>query len=709
MAVVAPIWGQPLATTLAGLDEDSLLPLRLSLKDPVRRLDPATLSQFSVAVGQGQSRNLAEVLPPLMADQRRFAAQLDQVPAGVLLDRPEISEEILEFGDSFAILRRTRVNVVRPLELAKVSQEYARFLGQPKTGPVKLEPDSQAGFDRYLAHEVPRLSSQHPLRQAAQRGPEALLQAVVSGQGDFEIIDTYLIPRQTPMVKEGQILHPVLQGGVFDSTRTQAPRRLLFMPALGPSLATLVPLPARPEIVIPAGPQPMERLSGKHVSHVDFLTGFTRAGSWQFERRWNYPSGFFRMSLGMSYGLGLRVPLRITAETTPSEIEIRDREDRPVSMVTQISARTQDASTEFYRKLGLPERLLFDGQEAVLESSFYYGYKLNALWTDVIHQRRRDLGFDYSQNLAPPFADSNPSVRLAIPAALTQTEIRTAALRGYAQAAVRMDGKGTIEVNQEGLWNGRGLQRSHLTFSQLTPQQVVLQLPALVAQVGQQVQARYGFRLFDPAYRVDLTLTPEVRLGLEADFRVWSRNFRTDWMALNGLRVQLGELELGRHAGTPHEYRYEGGRKNFLATTRAGSSVADGPAQGSRLALRSLANGRYVRAGLDRLGHLGAASQQRRGWETFELERLGGDRVALRSGQNRLWVRAGGGQESYLMATSTRVDRWETFHLLALGQGRYALRSAQSQLYVGVRPDGLLNASSSTIQDAQIFQLELLP
>lgn len=690
------------------LDEESLLPLISKRPGSLSRVDPRTYSQLQVQLGEQDSRTLAEILPALTANQRNFESQLNRAAAGVLFEKPQVSEEVLERPDSFVVVRRTHLEVARPQELARVSEDYANFLGHPEALPVKLEGPAQAEFERYLKDEIPKLPLQHPLRKALAQSPQALLQAILSGQGDFEVTDTFLIPRKHLSVQQGKWNHPIFRDGSFDRTSSRPSAHPLFLPALGSEEMRLVPLEAQPQIVIPPGPQAMERQSGAHFSHINFLTGFTRGSSWEWERRWDYPSGFFRMSLGMSYGLGLRVPLRIETETKPTQIEIRDREDRAINVLTKVSARTFDAPSDFYRRLGLPEPLIFDGREAVLESNFYYGYKLRALWTDVLHQRRQDLGFDYSQNLAAPFGDSNPRVRLAIPPDLTRTTIDAGVLRGYAQAALRLDGRGSIAVSHESLWNEQTNQRQRLTFRQPEAQTLVARLPALAARLGQQVQARFGFRFFDPTYRVDLTLTPEVRLGLRANFKVWSRSFNTDWMALQALRVGLGEIELNRHSGTPSEFRYQGGIKSFLAQVRGSSTpTLNLPAQGSRLALVSLATGKYVRAGLGEDGHLGAVAHQRRSWETFELERLGEDRVALRNVQNGRWVRAGVGSNTLLAAVSQQIGGWETFHLISLGQGRYALRSAQNQRYVGVGADGNLQATSLSLESSQTFTLVL--
>jgi hypothetical protein len=310
--------------------------------------------------------------------------------------------------------------------------------------------------------------------------------------------------------------------------------------------------------------------------------------------------------------------------------------------------------------------------------------------------RYREIGFDYSQNVAPPFAKSG-AVRLAIPASLTRTELDLSAIKGYAQAALSLNGASEVRIDHEGIVDGEPVAPHTVVFRDGEPQDVGIRIPALRENGAQ----RFGFRLSNPSYRIDLTMTPEVRLGLRVGYSGFSRSFNTDWIPLNAARVHLGSVSFGRHAGTRRQFSWNDGQKQF---TRLEGPVARDEirgalrirstqgnrflvldngreallkAQGEReadaeifdirvledhqVALRCRRTGKWVRAGLTEDCWLGAASERVSDWEKFELIPLTGNRFAIRCVRNGKYVRAGLGRESQLGATSNRRDVWETF------------------------------------------------
>lgn len=86
--------------------------------------------------------------------------------------------------------------------------------------------------------------------------------------------------------------------------------------------------------------------------------------------------------------------------------------------------------------------------------------------------------------------------------------------------------------------------------------------------------------------------------------------------------------------------------------------------EGNRIALRDVASGSFVRAGVGQGTFLATGSPHIRGWETFEVIDLRGRSVALRSVQNGKFVRAGVGRGSQLAAVSDRIAGWETFRIV---------------------------------------------
>jgi transcription initiation factor IIF auxiliary subunit len=125
------------------------------------------------------------------------------------------------------------------------------------------------------------------------------------------------------------------------------------------------------------------------------------------------------------------------------------------------------------------------------------------------------------------------------------------------------------------------------------------------------------------------------------------------------------------------------------------------------IALRSVPEGMYVRAGVGGESYLAAASERVRNWEIFRMIRLEENMVALQSAQNRKFVRAGVGDESFLAAVSNNIESWETFRLYQLEGHMIALQSVQSGAFVraGVGERSNLAAASSHIDMWEMFDV----
>lgn len=93
----------------------------------------------------------------------------------------------------------------------------------------------------------------------------------------------------------------------------------------------------------------------------------------------------------------------------------------------------------------------------------------------------------------------------------------------------------------------------------------------------------------------------------------------------------------------------------------------------SKIALRAF-NGKYVCAELDHGAYLVANRDWIRGWETFEMRTVafppiggGHPQIALRCVANDRWVCAEMGDGAKLIANRTSVHDWESFYLIHLG------------------------------------------
>ena len=125
------------------------------------------------------------------------------------------------------------------------------------------------------------------------------------------------------------------------------------------------------------------------------------------------------------------------------------------------------------------------------------------------------------------------------------------------------------------------------------------------------------------------------------------------------------------------------------------------------VALKSVQNCKYVRAGMGKESYLAAFSRGVGIWEKFKLINFGNGVYALRSLKSGKYVRTGIGNKSYLAANSDKVEAWERFHLVSLGGGQFALQSLQNKRYVraGMGKESYLAAYNNHIYGWEKFFL----
>lgn len=706
----------PLGTFAARLDDDSLAVRHVALRAPLRTLGAEALRGRTVVVGERETEDLQAVATRVFAENAGFEREA-QNSGAALQRRPDVAVQALELPDSVMLMRSTRVVVRDPSALARGSAAFRTFLGERGPLPIRrdaLSAESRAGLDRFMAGEVATLPPDDPIAIAARQGPDAVLRAIAEGRGEFEVIDTIVLPTRPLPVVDGRVQHLLMRDGLMLHGQFVGSESALLR-ALGAGIGRRAQPPAAPRDL---REQATIDADGRHRFSQGFLAGFTRGLAWEWEKRWRYTSGFFRISLGASFGFGVRIPIELSGQLEPAHIRRRDARDRDDVVRLNATARTLDADAAFYRRAGLDDDLVRRGHEFVLEARFYYGLKFRVFWHDWVHIRRREIGFDFSDDFTPPLSGPERNlVRLEIPASLTNTRLDLGVLRGEAQAGIGLQGRGRVGFDYEALWGDQVRRRQRLEFYRAEAQTIAETLPALPAgRVGDSVRQRFGFRIADPEYRLNLSLVPQLRVGVRVGVDGFSRSFSTGWISLNQFRVDLGTVSFERHAGTDGDYRFAGGIKEFEHIDAApGADTSTGPADaqagltpvGNVIALRSAQNGRFVRGGMGREAGLAAVSERVAAWETFEVVDAGQGRIALRARGNRRFVRAGVGDDSLLAATSERLGAWETFRLERTSDGRYALRALGNNRLVraGFGRDTRLAASSRRIEAWETFEL----
>ena len=692
------------------LGEESLLGESLARQQrPVRRLAVGELSAKRVKLGDVSEITLQEVSASLGKHTAGLRDAVKRLDRAALFGAPKSDEEVVELDDAFVLVHATGIVVEEPRRVAAGVPDFAVFLGRGVGATLteeKLRPESRRGFEEFVKKELPALPEGHPLARAAKRGRAELLKAIGEGQGSFEVVDTFVVPKAPLPVVNGRLMRPRADGGVFSFRRLEPFGDFL------PDRAETSPPPEPPV------EKPFEIKLGKAGFRTTFLTGFTKGSSrrgscWHWERRWNFPSGFARITLGASYGIGLRVPVRVSGEVGPAMVVVKDPADRPFDLVASVRAEPVNGNAEFYSSTRLPDSQVFDGKEAVIRFEFLYGYRFRALWTNLLYKRWTTIGFNYDRDFTPPFADPDAKVHLPIPPELTHTRFDAGVVSGYAQAGIALSGDSSLSLTATADIQGRSLPAKKLTFTDNRAREARFTLPALRVPEGQDgVMADYHLRLKDPVYKLDVSATPEVRVAVTLGVDDFSRTISTGWMSLDALRIHLGRLSLGHHDDTRAEYVVNAGKKTF-ARMHSDTPLSETPVPaaslrpGRRVHLRSVVNQRWVRAGVGESSKLAATSDAARGWETFEIHELGGGRVALRSVQSGRIVRGGISAQTLLGAVSRAAGLWETFEMLPRSGGRVAFRCAANGKYVraGVTDECLLAAVSERVGAWETFEL----
>jgi hypothetical protein len=700
--VAALLLGSPVHAE-PGDDDPDLQSLQITRTGSATPVAVERLSQHMVDLGDA-STSVADLATRVFRDNASFLRQAEAAPNAAVFGRPSVQTTAMELPDSYVLTQTTTVVVDDPDALARSSAAFRAFRPEPGDTPSysELPQEARDGIDRLWA-QTTSMPEGHPLREAGELGRQELVEAVYQGAGQFEVEDTFTVAKAAPAGSDVN-RHVVRNDGLVDYGVAAPPLQWQPLPLLQlPRLPAPAPAPAEAPV-----PAPAVTRGGRHEFTAKFLTGFTRGRSWDWQRRWNFPSGFFRLSLGASYGLGLRVPVQVTGSLSPTRIRRSAGVDSQDPIELTLNAQPLDADAAYYSATGLPQEKLFDGREFVLNAQVYYGLRLRALFMNIAYVPRTTFGVDLNQNWRPPFGDyhgtDEGTPTFTIPTSATHTEFNPLpGLSGWAQFGINVHGTGRTLITQQPVIDGERRSGRRLEFGNTSDRNRTFLLPALRPDVGDSERVQYGFRLSDPRYVADLSLIPMLRVGVTAGYRSFSRTFRTDWISMPSAEVRLGNLSLARHDGTTAEHVAQPGNKRFARTRGDAGTDRAVPAV---LALRA-PNDRYIRAGLTAQTYLGPSSRRMGGWERFEahVARIGNWRTnpkfTLRSLQNGRYVRAGVSQQSRLAAVSERVSPdWEWFRRVELAGGRWALKSAHSNRYVVLGRHGYLQATGRDLDDA---------
>lgn len=667
-------------------DDDSVIFKKLTSQTPLKKggENSDILNQKIVLANKTQV-SLGHVSKKIFKDQNLFIADMKKIsiPSGILAREPQTNTEVYEYNDSFVMVKSTSIVVSKPAELAATSPIFKNFLKThlPKNKLVvklsSLNAEGQAGLDDYIANKIPNLPDNDPLKIAHRQGKEALLQAMADGQGEFEVIESVMIPK---------VIQPVTDSDVNSAGSESLDQAME---------ARLVETPTIKE-------------EGKFSFHTQFMAGFSKGAGFHWEKRWNFPSGFFRLTVGASYGIGFRIPIDVQGEVSPTEITVRGDDDGSRAMTTKIKTEIKDADANFYKEVGVPHDLIFDGHEAVLKVEFGYGYRFRALWQNIKYKRFSSIGYKCEEDFKNVHGLNFDDIHIPIPLEVTRSEIDLGVLGGYVQVGLKLSGEGEIAFDYQPFMGSKSFDEKTLHFTNTHYVSTISSLPALTGNADKR-EEKYGFTLSNPKYKLDFTITPELKFAVWVDFDWVSHTFDTDWFGI--VDIPLGSITFDRHKGTRKEYKFADGIKKFEKLEDYTGNVGD------LVALQSIVSKSYVRAavqsngayGVDCDSLLAASEGDINTWETFKLTKLGSNKVSLEALNSGKYVRAGISEYSFLGAMSDRASTWETFEMTDLGGNQIALKAINNKKYVragiGQHGESLLGAQSNHRSTWETFKL----
>jgi hypothetical protein len=406
---------------VAATEEDDLLTARLAVSAPAQRTSIAELGNRTIQTGDSTTQSVGAIVVESFAEQQTFQERMNKaelIDANALVALPEIDDEVLVFDDVFVIRRSTTIIVRDPERIAQESELFRNYIGeraaqaQRLAAPAEaLDDEELAGMRDFIANGVDSLHPDDPIRAAAASGEAALLDAIENGLGELTIEDTLIVPRVAG-VRQAELRLPTVRNGLLDLSNPEPVQdvslRGMVVPPAPPArqqaAIAAVPATAAPPARAPQQLEPLAQSSGREEITAEFLLGVTSAGNFQWERKWSYTSGFFRLTLGAGFAFGYRIPVVAESVIEPTYGLLQDYTDKQTVFGTRSSVRTVNGNSAFYQRAGLPANQIKGGDELLFEANVGWGYKFRAFWKTIAQRPYTSIGVSYSQSFRPPQA-----------------------------------------------------------------------------------------------------------------------------------------------------------------------------------------------------------------------------------------------------------------------------------------------------------------
>ena len=554
VSLLSPSWAR------AGVAKSDV-ELAIAGRTVVQRGSVAAKGKAKVPLGKSTT-TVTDVARLAFVEQDKFTSEAKR-GRKALLNEPVVVDEFVELADATIVSRTTKMIVTDPVALRKASPTFAKLrsgnAGKMTVG--ELPAAQRDGFARLKA-EILTYPDDHPLKQAAKKNDQALLDAIGAGFGEFAVTTTMEFPkkqRETQHVGSFQSAFPSTVGGTSDTRRTWT---------------------APPAAAIEA--------SGTCTHDVQFMAGYLKVYDWKWTSRFDIPGGYFRFHAHAWFDFGIRIPIELHVEQTPNKLHGTGGErDIPANYAVSLTATTLDAGSDFYTGVGLKTADVHEGNEVFLSTGVELTMTVVVQETEVFQQTiPANAGFNWGQNFQPPFGNCGSACgpEFWIPATATHTVFDLGIVTGSAQAGFRLAGDGTINVDYEALANGAPIEswtdtnkatrtsKATLAFqSKAKALKRTSEVAALKAQGDTPIS--YGYRLSNPRYTWDLELVPGIKGTVAVKFWPIKETIVIGPFWLDVLALKLGTLAFAPYPGAQSIAESSHGTKSWSLGTVSGKGA----------------------------------------------------------------------------------------------------------------------------------------
>lgn len=531
----------------------------------VKRGNFAQLKNHRIPVGSRRTIDVGSAAARLFEDHLTFVGGIAKARAALLHD-PRIEDEVVELEGPTVLTTSVSMTVVDPAALRRASPEFRRSRSGKGAGMKVGDLDAQgrADFNAYKK-KVAGFADDHPLKKAAAKGDQDLLDAMAGGQGDVRVTTTIVIPKESLRYDDaGKVVAPKSED---DGTFGYGGQTTGKFKDRGGDL-----LPAKEAAQI-VGPKTTETKKASFTS--EFLLGDTDGESWTWSRRWDIPTGYFKVSAKAWYSYGMRIPIEIDATTEPAKIVTTGGRDVDSEYSVTLSARTLGAGSSFYEGVGLAKDKVHDGAELVLEAGFQVTFELKVLGIKFpTTSIPKDDAFHFNQDFKPPFGDSS-GFEVWIDPKLTHTQVSLLGIViGSVKAGVKVTGEGTVRVDYTALYGNDEIKSwapgakndakktNTLTFTKSGEERTMkAEAPALEREGASK---EFGYKLSNPRNDWEVKLIPGIRGDLEVKAKpIFHDTFTIGPLWLNDLAFDIGTWKFQAHSGTKNTYKVKNGEKTW--------------------------------------------------------------------------------------------------------------------------------------------------